>query len=78
VARGLTGSADGDGERRAKARALVEQGLTAAAAGRLDDALHVWKEYLAAHLDDEDAPAVRDAIAASERLVKALEGIRGD
>jgi Domain of unknown function (DUF4388) len=77
-ARSLPGTAEGEVERRVAARALVEQGLTSAEAGRLDDAVHVWKEYLAAHHDDADGPAVRDAIAAAERLVAALEGIRGE
>jgi Domain of unknown function (DUF4388) len=77
-ARSLPGTAEGEVERRVMARALVEQGLTSAEAGRLDDAVHVWKEYLAAHHDDVDAPAVRDAIAAAERLASALEGIRGE
>lgn len=77
-ARSLPGTAEGEVERRSAARALVEQGLTSAGAGRLDDAVHVWKEYLSAHHDDEDAPSVRDAIAAAERLATALEGIRGE
>jgi len=77
-ARSLPGTEKNEVERRAAARALVEQGLTSAEAGRLDDAVHVWKEYLTAHQDDADGPAVRDAIAAAVRLAAALEGIRGE
>ncbi|MHB1311088.1 MAG: DUF4388 domain-containing protein [Gemmatimonadaceae bacterium] len=60
-------------ERRAAARALVMQGLAAAKESRFDDALRVWKQYLAAHPEHADAPAVRDGVAATERLVSALE-----
>ena len=72
------GPAAADDERRAVARALVLQGLTAAKGGRLEDAVRVWKQYLDAHADDGDAPAVRDGIAAAERLLRALEGLHGE
>ena len=78
AARALPGGAGEEPGRRSEARALVEQGLTSARTGRLDDALQVWKQYLVAFRDDEDAPAVRDAVAAADRLVTALEGINGE
>lgn len=64
-------------ERRATARALVLQGLAAARGGRLDDAVRVWKQYLATHAADADAPAVRDSVAAAERLATSLEMLDG-
>jgi hypothetical protein len=60
------------------ARALVLQGLAAAAGGRLDDALRVWGQYLASHAADRDASAVRDGLEAVERLKRALEVLRGN
>lgn len=78
LSRVLPGMADEDAERREAARKLVSQGLTATGAGRLDDAVHVWRQYLIAHPDDVDAPAVRDAIAAAERLMTALEALHGE
>ena len=78
LAKAVKGTADEGDQRRAVARALVLQGLTAAKGGRLDDALLVWKRYLDWHADDIDAPAVRDGIAAAERLARALEGLHGD
>ncbi|MBA4070719.1 MAG: hypothetical protein C0497_02635 [Gemmatimonas sp.] len=71
-------SGDGAEEPRAAARALVLQGLAAAAGGRLDDALRVWTQYLASHATDRDAPAVRDGVDAVERLKRALEVLRGN
>ncbi|MBI5600929.1 MAG: DUF4388 domain-containing protein [Gemmatimonadetes bacterium] len=65
-------------ERQAAARALVLQGLAAAAGGRLDDALRVWTQYLATHASDRDAPAVRDGVEAVEQLRRALEVLRGN
>jgi len=65
-------------ERQAAARALVLQGLAAAAGGRLDDALRMWTQYLATHAADRDAPAVRDGVEAVERLRRALEVLRGN
>jgi hypothetical protein len=67
-----------DVERQAAARALVLQGLAAAAGGRLDDALRVWGQYLGSHASDRDVPAVRAGVDAVERLRRALEVLRGD
>ncbi len=71
-------SSDEDAERRAAARALVLQGLASAQGGRLDDAVRLWKQYLLLHAADRDAPAVRDGLAAAERLAKSLEVLRGE
>jgi hypothetical protein len=70
-------AAEGPGPDEA-ARALVLQGLAAAAGGRLDDALRVWGQYLASHAADRDASAVRDGMEAVERLKRALEVLRGN
>ena len=71
-------AADEGTERRALARALVLQGLAAAREGQLDEALRLWKQFLVAYADDANAPAVRDSIAAADRLVQALEGLHGE
>ena len=71
-------STDEDAERQAAARALVLQGLAAAKSGRTSDALRLWKQYLEAHPTGKDAMAVRDGVAAAERMEKALEVLSGD
>ena len=76
--RAMENRSEEDAERQAAARALVLQGLAAAAGGRLEDALRVWSQYLASHGSDRDAPAVRDGVDAVERLRRALEVLRGN
>jgi hypothetical protein len=65
------------GERQAAARALVSHGLAAAKESRFDEALRTWRQYLASYPEHADAPAVRDGVAATERLVAALERLNG-
>lgn len=76
--RAIENRSEEDAERQAAARALVLQGLAAAAGGRLEDALRVWSQYLATHASDRDAPAVRDGVDAVERLRRTLEVLRGN
>ena len=76
--RAMENRSEEDAERQAAARALVLQGLAAAAGGRFDDALRVWSQYLATHVSDRDAPAVRDGVDAVERLRRVLEVLRGN
>lgn len=74
----MAADSDEEAEQQAAARALVLQGLAAAAGGRLEDAIRVWTQYLGAHAADRDAPAVRDGVEAVERLRRALEVLRGN
>lgn len=76
--RAVTMDSDEAAEQQAAARALVLQGLAAASGGRLDDAIRVWTHFLASHWRDKDAPAVREAVEAAERMRRTLEVLRGD
>jgi len=69
---------DEDAGRQATARALVLQGLASAHGGRLDDAVRSWTQFLEAHPADEDAPVVRDGVAAADRLRRVMEVLRGE
>ncbi len=68
---------DAQPDQHGPALALVRQGLAAARESRFDEALQAWRQYLDRHADHADAPAVRDGIAATERLVSALERLHG-
>ncbi|HEY3285874.1 MAG TPA: DUF4388 domain-containing protein [Gemmatimonadaceae bacterium] len=77
-ARAVVLDSDEAAERQAAARALVLQGLAAAGGGRLDEAMRAWTQYLAAHANDKDGPAVREAVVAAEQLRRSLEVLRGE
>ena len=76
--RAVAMDSDAEAERQANIRAQVLQGLAAVTGGRLDDAIRVWSHYLGAHAGDKDAPAVREAVEAAERLRRSVEVLRGE